>query len=270
MIVHVMLRQHEVYPREATIAGVLASGDKLMSNTVSDALDENCAVVTWNKYGFSDRFATQCKAVGGKHIVMENGYLRRNEKYYLMNLDGFNGNETVNWNFSPDRWDKLNIELKPWKTTGKYILVCAQRGKYNYSPMAMPATWPDTVLEKIRQQTDRKIIYKPHPERVLMPVNLPVNCEVVHHKEPLDDLLENAFATVVWTSNAATESLLAGVPVFYCGPTIACKDLAKHGVGDIEYPYYATNRDKIFHNLAWRQWHVSEIQSGEAWRYVTQ
>jgi len=271
MITHVMLRQNEkYYPRQATIAGVKAAGDEMMTNPNSDLLTEDCVVVTWNKYGLAERFANQCKEAGGKHVVMEGGYIKRNDNYHLMNLDGFNGNETVKYNYSPERWNKLGIELKPWNSEGHYILVCAQRGKYNYSPMAMPSIWPNTILHSIREKTNMKIIYKPHPDRVVTPTNIPINCEVIDHREPLEKYLKNAFAMVVWTSNSATEALINGVPVFYCGPTIACAGLAKRGIKDIETPFYPTYRQKTFYDLAWRQWHISEIQSGEAWRYVVQ
>jgi hypothetical protein len=264
-----MLRQHRAYPRRETLAGVQAAGDMLMTHADSSQLTRDCAVVTWNNYGLAKRFAGQCKQAGGKHVVMENGYLKREAGYYLMNLDGFNGNEKATPNDSPARWDKLGIELKPWVKDGAYILVCAQRGKYNYSPMAMPSIWPDAVLNSLRKRTSMKLVYKPHPERVVTLKQPPSNCEVLDHRTPLSDCLPRAFAVVVWTSNAATDALINGVPVFYCGPTIACADLATKGINTIEQPRYP-EREKTFYDLAWRQWHVNELQSGKAWRYVTQ
>ena len=65
MKAHVMLRHHKVYPREETIAGIVAAGDKLMTNANSNDLREDCAVVTWNNYGLAKRFAGQCKEAGG-------------------------------------------------------------------------------------------------------------------------------------------------------------------------------------------------------------
>ena len=194
--------------------------------------------------------------------------MRRDKGFYLMNRDGFNGLEpSAVMNHDPVRFENLDLNIQPWKKDGKHILVCGQRGG-NYSPLSMPNNWPTDVLRTLRTLTDRPILSRAHPARERAPTKSPESCFRVSSEEPLKAHLKNAFAVVVWTSNAATEALLYGIPVFYCGPTLATKKLALAGLKYINAPFY-TNREQVFWDLAWHQWDIEEIRSGKAWRHVS-
>lgn len=266
---HVMLKTHDNYPYEPLVRGILNTGDRIIQSSSSHSITDNSIVVTWNNYGVPERQARRCRELGGKHVAMENGYVGRGKGYYLMNQDGFGGSEKVKFrNCSPDRWNKLDTRLNPWDKKGRYILVCAQRGK-GYNSQAMSDDWPDQIIAKIRKLTDRPILFRPHP----MKVNYPKNQEdvtIINSKlESMEQTLERGvFATVVWTSNSATQSLIRGIPVFYCGPVLACDTIASKDINNLENPFYP-DREQAFFDLAWRQWNLNEIQDGTAWRAVT-
>lgn len=56
-----------------------------------------------------------------------------------------------------------------------------------------------------------------------------------------------------------------GVPVIACDPGAMCWDVAAHGLdAEIVRP----SRDAWAARLAWTQWTIDEIESGEAWSHV--
>lgn len=265
---YVMFRKHPAYPTQEVVQGIVHNGDKAVSYRDHN-LNKSSVAVTWNSYGTARRIAERVKQVGGQHIMFENGYLKRSENFYAIGMDGINGNESnfIN-NVSEARWKKLNLEIKPWNKNGKYILVCAQRGG-GYNTMAMPNQWPELVIDELITMTDIPIKYRPHPERQIQLDDFykrKWGVETLDHREKIENQIKEACAIVVYTSNAANEALLQGVPVFYCGPAISCSHIALHGIDKINTPFYSQEREKYFHYLAHRQWHIEEIKNGEAWR----
>ncbi|MEQ8504625.1 MAG: hypothetical protein RIB80_04815 [Rhodospirillales bacterium] len=69
---------------------------------------------------------------------------------------------------------------------------------------------------------------------------------------------------VTWTSNAAVDALLAGVPVF-CTGDCAASVMGRSDPINIEYPYYPDNRYEWAATLAANQWTLDEIASGMMW-----
>lgn len=263
---YVMFRKHPVYPTQEVTKGIISSGDKVVSYREHN-LDKSSVAVTWNSYGTSRRIAERVKIAGGSHIMFENGYLNRKDGFYAVGMDGINGNETNSVEVvSDDRWKRLNLEILPWNKKGKYILICAQRGG-GYNNMAMENKWPEEIIKELLFITDIPIKYRPHPERqVELNLRKNIGVEVLDYKQKIEEQIKDAYAVVVYTSNAANEALLLGVPVFYCGSAISCSHLSQHGISNIEKPFYPDNREQYFNYLSHRQYHIKEIENGEVWR----
>ena len=87
--------------------------------------------------------------------------------------------------------------------------------------------------------------------------------------KPLADDLKGAAAVATWGSGAALKALALGIPVFYdfprwigagAGTTLDCR---------IKAPLRCdASRLAMFRRLAWAQWRLSEIESGEAFDRV--
>ena len=160
-----------------------------------------------------------------------------------------------------DRWENFKIPIKSWKKTGSKILIA----KPDEKPMKFydldPEQWINDVVSQLKQHTDRPIEIR---ERVK---NRAVR--VIHNtlKDALDD---DVFALVTFNSNAATESILHGVPVFTLAPTNAASPVSLQDLSKIETPYYP-DKDKVFAwacHLAYGQFHTSEFSSGQAQRML--
>tara|TARA_A100001015_G_scaffold302020_1_gene389700 strand:+ start:92 stop:454 length:363 start_codon:yes stop_codon:yes gene_type:complete len=88
---------------------------------------------------------------------------------------------------------------------------------------------------------------------------------IVHNKfseKSLDTLLENAWAFVSLQSTAGFKAMLKGVPAYFTEKTL--KNINR--IEEIESPKIDY---KIFNNLAYGQWTLKEIESGEAWLHIS-
>ncbi len=266
-VAYCLIRHRTPYPWESVEAGIRVSGDLVADGYCDQRGSPSSVAVTWHPYRTSLRVAEAVKSGGGRHVVFENGYVRTNskgERYYLAELDGFNGRGRHPVpEIGPARWETFHVKHSPWKRGGKHVLVCGQMGG-SYSEYAMPNFWPDRVLAELRRHTDRPIVYRPHPVRRRLPDMAHQGVVISDPSRPLSEDLEGAHACVVWTSNSATEALIAGIPVFYEGPTLKLGSLARRGVSRIEAPAYP-DREPALWELAWSQWTKDEIKTGMPW-----
>jgi hypothetical protein len=111
-------------------------------------------------------------------------------------------------------------------------------------------------MKRLTQITSRSIKYRQHPGN--------------NDKEiGLDKALDECYALVVWSSSEAGRALLRGYPCFYEAPNHVCELAMKRGIDEIEYPLRNNiARERAFNKLAWAQWSVDEIASGEPFKLL--
>lgn len=81
----------------------------------------------------------------------------------------------------------------------------------------------------------------------------------------LEDDLSDARCVVTWNSGAALRALLMGVPAFYEFPAwIGAKAALPLTAWPAEPKRCDEARLAMFRRLAWAQWRIVEIESGEA------
>ena len=104
--------------------------------------------------------------------------------------------------------------------------------------------WTNITINKIKKYSDRNII--------------------VHNrysKTPIKKLLENAWAFVSDHSSAGFLSMLEGVPAIFTNSTL-------ENIGKLENIESIPINYQVFNNLAYGQWTLNEIESGEAWENI--
>lgn len=203
-------------------------------------------LVTWNRYGPSDCAARQYEAAGASVIVAENGYMGKAWKgsaWFALSLGQHNG--AGRWTVGgPKRWDSLGVELAPWRTGGDEVVVLPQRG-IGPRGVAMPRDWPAARYGRVR----------PHPG--------------LRACVPLEDDLARARCVVTWGSGAALKALAMGIPVFHAMPqwigAPAALPLDRLGC---EPKRDDADRLAMFRRLAWAMWRDSEIETGDAFRWL--
>lgn len=194
----------------------------------------------------------------GKVLVAENGYLDGPEgPYCALAVGGHNG--AGKWpEGGPERFQRLGIEFKPWRTDGGHILVCPSRGIS--ATMPCPKDWTARTVGTLRRYTDREIRVRPHPG------NWKKLAE--HPDVGLAKDLENAWACVIWASTAGLRALVAGIPVIRTAPHWIAEGAAGNDLSQIEAPSMP-DRLPVFERLAWAQWSLSEIESGLPFRALS-
>lgn len=150
-----------------------------------------------------------------------------------------------------DRFAAHGIPIRSWRSRGDHILVCPPDASFARL-MGFPADhWVRHVVETLKEYTRR-------------PIRVRIRRGAEFSSHTLAQDLEGAHALVTYTSNAAVEAVLVGVPVFCLGAcagrTMGLSDLSR-----IETPIYPDWREQWAANLAANQWTLPEIASGECW-----
>lgn len=241
-----LIREREPYPHPHFIEGLRACGYK-----VSTGYDykpaSNDVLMIWNRSGPRDLVARQFERVGAAVIVTENGWIGRTRdggKFYALCLGHHNG--AGQWPVGrDDRLAGMNIELRPWRESGKHIVVLASRG-IGEPGVAQPRDWLNHVGGMLKRMTRRPVVVRRHPG---------------DSHAAVEDDLAGAHAVVTWASGAAIKAIAAGVPAFHFLPNWIGAPAARFGIDKIEEPFLG-DRGPMFRRLAWAQYSADEIATG--------
>jgi hypothetical protein len=150
--------------------------------------------------------------------------------------------------YSPHRFELHRREVKPWRQGGKHILVCPNSNIYMGLHGLDGEQWLRETLATIRQHTKREVIVR-----------------WKHTPVPIRRHLVRAHAVVVFSSAAALDALIDGVPVFVLAPFAAGSTMGLSDLSQIESPIYPENREPFLWALAANQWTLAEMIDGQAW-----
>lgn len=246
-----LIRRNWQYRTDAFVSGLTRAGFVVTENPAHP--QEHDVLVLWNRMSRFAKFARQFEDAGARVIIAENGWIGRDEegnKLIALCLGHHNGAGT--WNVGPPgRWESFGIALQPWRSCGEHILVLPQRG-IGESGVAMPHGWGNEIEGRLRRMTKRRIVVRRHPG--------------MHLPEEPD--FSGVHAVVTWASGGAIKAIVAGVPVFYEFRKWIGAGAAKPLDGaDLENPFLG-DRMPMLERLAFAQWRISEIVTGEAFRWL--
>lgn len=146
-----------------------------------------------------------------------------------------------------DRWKALNIEIHPWRRSGRHIVIAAPTR--TYARFHRIESWIADTIDALARVTDRQLIIRDKES-----------------KRSLQSDLQGAHALVTHGSIAAVESVICGCPVFVHTDSAAAlvgrTDLAK-----IESPIFP-DRQPWLNALAYSQWNEQELTDGTLWRML--
>lgn len=255
-----MVRQQPHYRHDAFMRGLAAAGYRVEQAAPHGKYGAGDILVTWNR-GDQGRVADEFERRGGSVLVAENGYIgidARGLQHYAIALHGHCGSGA--WPMGDgSRWAALGVALKPFRAAGEHILVCCQRG-FGSETMRSPLDWPEKVAARLKKLTGRPLRVRRHPGKPAC------------HPEVADALereLAGAWACVTWSSASGVRALVEGVPVFYAAPHWICETAARKDVEAIESPLMNdAARLSALERMAWAQWTVAEIETGEPFRLL--
>lgn len=247
------MRNETHYRHEAFLKGLRSLGFETQTREPVMPVGVDDVAIIWNKTSWSKQTIAMAREGGGALIVCENGYHGQDDEgrqNYAMALDGHNGSGRW-WSGPINRFSALDIKFEPWRqlTGSSKVLIAAQRG-IGSPRMASPQRFEDDT-QRLLMRMGYTPVLRGHPGRNKVPTTL------------LEDL-EGCRGLVVWSSNCATEALIAGYPVYYCAPHIVTQGAAVRLSHAAIKTLAHGERSRAFHNLAWGQWSIAEIESGEA------
>ena len=208
-------------------------------------------------------------------VVLEVGGIVRGTTWKVglngINRDGYFG-PSSNDN---TRANELGLKLSPWKYTGEYILIAGQHDKsLQWKDMPSMATWVHDTITFIRAQTDRPIIFRPHPrcplpaiEHDFKDVKRQTPKQIKNTYDDFDMQFDNIWATVSWSSNPGIHSVINGVPAF-TGPSSLAFDVAEQNLRNIDNPLYG-DRTQWLNDYAHTEYTIEEISQGIPLKHLT-
>jgi|TARA_B110000908_G_C10243803_1_gene447621 hypothetical protein len=264
-----------------------ALNSKPIFDAFANSLNSNGHVVVYNDSSadinviwsvlFNGRMAGN-KAVWEQQkptIVLEVGGIKRGTTWKVglngINRDAYFGPSSNN----NTRANELGLKLSPWKYTGEYILIAGQHDKsLQWKDMPSMATWVHDTITFIRAQTDRPIIFRPHPrcplpaiEHDFKDVKRQTPKQIQNTYDDFDMQFDNIWATVSWSSNPGIHSVINGVPAF-TGPSSLAFDVAEQNLRNIDNPLYC-DRTQWLNDYAHTEYTIEEISQGIPLKHLT-
>jgi hypothetical protein len=244
-----LLRQSPHYRRACFSEGLQAAGFQVVE-ALRDPRPGD-VLLGWNRYGGVSEQADHFERRGAAVLVVENCPLGNDlhggsysvaRRHVALTGGGINEG-------GPERWDAWSINRHPWRTGGREVVVLGQRG-IGHPDVRSPEGWAEQAARK----TGGRVRVHPGTGPAV----------------PLADDLKHASAVITWSSAAALQALLLGVPVWNAHPEFigapACRPLAEWGA---EAKRDDAARLAVFRRLAWAIWTLDEIRTGAAIAHLT-
>jgi hypothetical protein len=198
-------------------------------------------------------------------IIIEVGNLIRGKSWRIslnhVNQQGIFGN---NINIDYKRHQKLNLSLKPFNNNrNPAILIAAQHERsLQWEGQPHMSGWVLTTIEKIKQNTDRPIVVRPHPRspfsfsypniKVLTPQRIPNTYDSF-------DIDYQFHSVVNYNSGPGVQAAIEGIPVVVNDTSLAAP--VSDVLTNIENPQLP-DRTEWFAKLCHTEWTQEEISQG--------
>lgn len=198
------------------------------------------------------------RAAGRPFVYWDRGYLRRifatdlptgaDGGQYRWHVDTF---QMASIRDVPDdRWKALETPLWPWAKDGRHIVVAEP--SLTYQRFHNIEGWTARTVDALKGLTDRPLVIR--------------DKEMQRAGRLLRHDLKGAHCLVTHASNAATEAVIMGCPVFV-HPDSAAVHVGKTDLAEIESPVYP-DRQPWANSLAYSQFSESELCDGTLWRLI--
>ena len=261
---------------DAFHAGAVALGHDVVTNS-NDGIDVIWSVLWHGRMAGNQAIWQRNVQQGKPTIVLEVGGIKRGTTWKV-GLNGINrdGDYLPSGNDST-RAGLLGLDLKPWRTKGKFILICGQHDKsLQWQNMPRMSNWLLDTIKTIQKHTDRSIVFRPHPrcplpdiEREFKNVYRQVPNKLAGTYDDFDMKFDNIHATVSYSSNPGIHSIINGVPAFV-GTSSLAYDVGNDidFLEDIEEPHMGA-RQHWLNDYAHTEWTVEEISQGLPLKLLT-
>lgn len=218
----------------------------------------------------SARLFRACQAARILPIYFDKGYVRsrrpesRTWEYWRVSVGAHHptGTTLCAHRKPADRLAALSLSVAPWRKRGLQIVFAGSSAKYHeFYGLPEPTRYARKLIGQIKRLSDRPIIYRPKPSwRDAEPIR---GSLFSGGNEGITSTLANAHCLITHGSNACFEAALLGIPSIILGDAVA-RPISSTDLADLEAPRLG-KRDRWLAALAYHQWTLDELRSGEAW-----
>lgn len=222
--------------------------------------------VTWGikRYGMLQQQIAQ----GHRTLVFELGCLGDRSIWTMAGYDGLaNRAEYYNKNSPSNRGNLWRDQMKPWKTSGKHVLVLGQIHT-DTSLITYGIDFHKEMQELMSLLVHRGIPFKYRPHPYYRGRNLHTDKYHEENEASLQEDLDDAFMAVTINSTTAVDAVMYGVPTITLDKGSLAWDVTSHEL-DFTNPYMP-DRNQWLNDLAYTQWTREEIANGDAWEHLKQ
>lgn len=187
----------------------------------------------------------------------------RYDGYHRVVVNGLH-TKLMDKQYSRTRLEKFGIQVFPRAPIGDCIILAGQSAKAAWVYDLQPEEWERNAIRDLQKRSTRPIYYHPKGSwRDAKPIE-----GTIYWPDPIDKLLDRAWALVTHHSNSSLAALAKGVPVFMADGI--AKRCAIENLDGIEYPrrHDVPEIENLLAGAAWWQWQVSEISKGGLWEFL--
>lgn len=180
----------------------------------------------------------------GRYLLVDRCSFNNTNEWVSLVWDGHGrrGDHKTPNNVTPERWNRVGCDVRPWVRTGARITLCGQTETYSPSYPDMWSWYSQVGATHFR----------PHPAGD-NPTGLPVSRS-----------WENTARVITLNSSVGVESVMAGIPTVTMDGAAMAWDVTSHDPNKSITP----DRTDWLAWLAWTQWHHDEIEAGEPIRHL--
>jgi hypothetical protein len=198
-------------------------------------------------------------------IIIEVGNLKRGQTWRVslshVNSQGEFGNDI---DLDLDRPKKLGVNLQTFTGNRRpEILLCGQLSdSLQWQNMPVMENWVTSNIAVIREHTDRKIVFRPHPRQAIRSNFAGISVEIPKKiPNSYDDyaINYNYHCVINHNSGPTVQAAIAGTPVVCDSSGLAWP--VSSTIQNIEAPVLP-DRSDWFLKLCHTEWTVDEIQKG--------
>lgn len=255
---------------EAVPAGAKKYGDEIIPHQGFErVLEDVDGLVLFGIGGYHHEIFDAYKAAGKIVIFWDKGYVRGADTgMFRVAVDEFQPLAYMSTQPAPpNRFRKLRLEPKPYRTLDDGIILFdgASNKFCIWKKLGDQREWAIKMLNKIRQHTDRPIVYRPRPSH-----NAVAKIEGFGFSDgELDKELARTRVVVSYGGNIGFDCALAGVSHFAIGDSIA-RPISETNWSRIDSPHIPHKwiREQWLNDVCYCQWNEREIANGLAWLHV--
>lgn len=182
------------------------------------------------------------------YIILDHGYIDPRGDKFSISFNGFHGlSMPVDVAALPPRPQPV---LRPWRSAGEFVYVFGQLHNDRAVRGQNMETWPSIVARQAAEAYQMPVKIRPHPYMI---------SSWEEPLPPLSKVWPECYVAITWTSTAAVQAAIAGVPVVALHPANPAYPVAATSIGDGRDPGVESDRDTWLHNLSYRQYGFDEL-----------